>query len=165
MATTITLVLIVDGVAFVGHLGDSRLYLKHAETAKQLTCDHTLFEEFCRTNPNWINSNIDSSNLQHFKQILTRCVGRERDFKVDTFSFHLANNDVLLLCTDGLSNYFEDEQTIVEFLSKEDSDKVVDSLIEFANKKGGLDNITAIAIRVVSLDDSEFDECIFGLDH
>ncbi len=157
MATTITVVQIVDGTAFVGHVGDSRLYLKQGTVAKQLTSDHTLFEEFKRTNPNWIDANTDLDALERFKHVLTRCVGRQEDFRVDSFSFQLVDDDVLLLCTDGLSNYFTDEETIVSFLTETDSDSVVESLIDFANSHGGRDNITAIVIRVVALEEIEFD--------
>ena len=155
MATTIVLVMIVEGVAFVGHLGDSRLYLKNGKIAKQLTSDHTLFEEFARSNPNWINSNNSPHAIQRFKHILTRCVGRIRNFDVETFSFDLAPGDVLLLCTDGLSNYFQDEDLIVDFLSESKTEIVVESLVEFAKSNGGDDNITAIVVKI--LRESELD--------
>ena len=155
MATTITLVQFVEGVVFVGHLGDSRLYLKNGPIAKQLTSDHTLFAEFARSNPNWIVANNDPDACKRFKNILTRCAGRTRDFSVEFFNFPLNTDDVLLMCTDGLSNYFEDEETIVQFLEDEDTDSVVDRLVDFANANGGSDNITAIVIRASSLDESE----------
>lgn len=161
MATTITVVQIVEGVAFVGHLGDCRLYLKHGDVVKQLTSDHTLFEEFAQANPNWISANTESDMLKRFKHILTKCVGRQRDFNVDVFSFQLCTDDVLLLCTDGLSNYLTDEETVVNFLAQTDLDFVVKALIDFANLQGGSDNITAIVIQVLSLEDSDFDEFFF----
>ena len=150
MGTTIVVVMIVEGVAFVGHLGDSRLYLKNGKIAKQLTSDHTLFAEFARSNPNWINSENTPSAIQRFKHILTRCVGRSRDFDIETFSFDLAPGDVLLLCTDGLSNYFEDEDSIVDLLDCGQTEDVVDSLVEFAKSNGGNDNITAIVAKIPS---------------
>ena len=164
MASTITVVQFVEGVAFVGYLGDSRLYLKHADVAKQLTLDHTLFEEFSRTNPNWLELNHDKAALKRFKHILTRCVGRERDFEVDSFCFQLAEGDVLLLCTDGLSNYFLDEETIVSLLNESDSDTAAKSLIDFANTSGGRDNITAVVVRVVRLDEPEYCDFIIARD-
>jgi len=120
--TTMTLLLIVEDVAFVGHIGDSRLYLKHFEVAKQLTHDHTLFEEFIRENPNWINLNSDIEAIRGFEHVLTRCLGRQADVEIDTFNFQLAEDDVLLLCTDGLSRYFSDEREIVSFLDVDDAD-------------------------------------------
>lgn len=160
MATTMTLLLIVEDVAFVGHIGDSRLYLKHFEVAKQLTSDHTLLEEFIRENPNWINLNNDIEAIRGFEHVLTRCVGRHADVEIDAFNFQLAEDDVLLLCTDGLSRYFSDEREIVGFLDVEDADTCVENLIGFANKSGGRDNVTAIVIRVVDLDENNFDNHI-----
>ena len=158
MATTITVVQIIEDVAFVGYLGDSRLYLKQGSVAKQLTSDHTLFAEFTKSNPSWINSNNAPVAMARFKHLLTRCVGRERDFDVDAFSFQLVNEDVLLMCTDGLSNYLLDEESIVRFLSETDSGLIVDALVDFANAQGGRDNITAIVIRITGLDESETKE-------
>ena len=160
MGTTMTLLLIVEDVAFVGHIGDSRLYLKHFEVAKQLTHDHTLFEEFIRENPNWINLNSDIEAIRGFEHVLTRCLGRQADVEIDTFNFQLAEDDVLLLCTDGLSRYFSDEREIVSFLDVDDADTCVENLIAFANKSGGRDNVTAIVIRVVDLVENDFDNLI-----
>ncbi|QEG23795.1 PP2C family protein-serine/threonine phosphatase [Mariniblastus fucicola] len=161
MATTITALLIVEGVAFVGHLGDSRLYLKNRDVAKQLTRDHTMFEEYADANPEWVEANNDLKSLKRFQHVLTRCVGREQKFKVENFSFHLADDDVILLCSDGLSNYFHSDDVIVEFLEQEDSAVAVDSLIAFAKSRGGSDNISAIVVRAsneaATLDDFTLD--------
>ena len=149
MATTLTMLLIVEEVAFVGHLGDCRLYLKHGGVARQLTNDHTLYEEFVDANPDWINSKVDPFELERFRHIVTKCVGRERSFSVDSFSFVLCDADVLLLCSDGLSNYFPDEEFVFRLLDRTDSRSTVNSLVEFANSNGGKDNITAIVLAVL----------------
>lgn len=160
MATTMTLLLIVEDIAFVGHIGDSRLYLKHFGVAKQLTNDHTLLEEIIRENPSWINLNSSNSAFRRFEHVLTRCLGMQADVEIDALNFQLAEDDVLLLCTDGLSRYFFDENDIVNFLDVKDADTCVENLITFANKSGGRDNITAIVIRVVDLFESDFDNHI-----
>lgn len=153
MATTITVLLMVGDVAFAGYLGDSRLYLKHENDVKQLTSDHTLFEEFARTNPDWVESCEREQSLQRFRHVLTRCVGRASNCKVDAFCFPVERNDVLLLCTDGLSNYFPDSTSLLRFLDGGDADTMVGELIGFANQQGGHDNITAIVLRVLGQDE------------
>ena len=62
------------------------------------------------------------------------------------------------MCTDGLSNYLLDEESIVGFLNETDSGLIVDALVDFANSQGGRDNITAIVIRMTGLDDAEAKE-------
>ncbi|MFT5299372.1 MAG: serine/threonine protein phosphatase PrpC [Mariniblastus sp.] len=153
MATTMTLLLIVDDTAVVGHVGDSRLYLRQGEVATQLTCDHTLYADFVKDNPDWISENTDLDAIKRFQQVLTRCIGRKEKITVETFTFEPRNGDVLLLCTDGLSNYFEDETEIADLLQGNDVNEVAEGLIRFANECGGRDNITAVVMRIANVDD------------
>ena len=149
MATTITAVMVVDGYAFVGHLGDSRLYLCHGDVVKQLTTDHTLLNDILRAHPEHLESGTDLAALNRFKHVLTRCVGRrDQEFAPDSFSFPLFEDDVLLLCSDGLSNYFDGESQLAGLLEVEDSKAIVDSLIDFARNGGGSDNISAVVVRI-----------------
>ncbi len=148
MATTLTLLVIVDGNAIVGHVGDSRLYLKRDNEIFQLTTDHTLLNEIKSE-----FKNIDESQISKFAHCLTRSVGNNDSVAVETLMFEARQNDILLLCTDGLSNYFTDEQAVAEMLSGNRVNSIADSLVEFANQNGGKDNITAVVIRVVDVDD------------
>ena len=147
MATTITVVLIVEDVAFVGHVGDCRLYLKRGEKITQLTHDHTLLADLSSKNPNWLDQNTSTEQLKKFGHVLTRCAGRKRDFEVEAFHLDLSPSDRLLLCSDGLSNYFADDPQVYGLLSGETVQDVVESMVEFANANGGHDNITAIVIE------------------
>ena len=153
MATTMTLLLIVDETAVVGYVGDSRLYLKQAEIVNQLTNDHTLYADFIKNDPNWISKKTDLNAIKEFQHVLTRCLGRDKNIAVETFSFEPRNGDVLLLCTDGLSNYFDDETEIAGLLQGDNIDEVAEGLIRFANECGGRDNITAVVIRIANVDD------------
>ena len=150
MATTITAVKIVDGYAFVGHLGDSRLYFKSGNVTKQLTTDHNLYSDADAQDSRWINSIANVETLKRFKHVLTRCVGFEKQMKAEVFSFPLSDKDVLLLCSDGLSNYLNDAESLNESLEGESSSSIVEILVDFANSEGGSDNITAIVVRVSS---------------
>ena len=148
MATTITAVKIVDGHVFVGHLGDSRLYLKSGNATKQLTTDHNLYFDISAQDSQWLDSITDVDALKRFKHVLTRFVGRKQAADVEVFSFPLTDQDVLLLCTDGLSNYLTDESALGEAITDQSPKAIVETLLEFANSEGGEDNVTAIAIRV-----------------
>ena len=150
MATTITALKIIDGHAFVGHLGNSRLYLRSGEVTNQLTTDHNLYSDAATQDPQWLNSITDISALKRFKHVLTRCVGRNHGMEVEVFNFPLADGDVILLCTDGLSNYLTDETSLGEAFDDDSPQNVVDTLVDFANSEGGGDNITGIVIRVES---------------
>ena len=152
MATTMTLLLIVDEIAVVGHVGDSRLYLKQANKVIQLTSDHTLYADFVKDNPNWLSKNIDLKAIKNFQHVLTRCLGRNKEIAVETFSFEPRNGDVLLLCTDGLSNYFDNETEIAGLLQGDNIDEVAEGLIHFASECGGRDNITAVVIRIANVE-------------
>ncbi len=148
MATTMTAVKIVDEHAFVGHLGDSRLYLKSGNVTKQLTTDHNLYSDMFAQDPQRINALTDVDVLKRFKHVLTRCVGRRQAAEAEVFDFPLTDQDLLLLCTDGLSNYLTDESALTEAVDGQSPEAIVNMLLEFANSEGGEDNITAIAILV-----------------
>ncbi len=148
MATTLTLLLLVNGNAIVGHVGDSRLYIKRDDDLFQLTTDHTLLNELKSG-----YQPVDRSQIQKFGRCLTRSVGNNHSVAVETLMFEARQEDVLLLCTDGLSNYFTNDGDIAQILAGDRVNKIADSLIQFANQCGGNDNITAVVIRVADVDD------------
>lgn len=148
MATTLTLLLIVDGNAIVGHVGDSRLYIKRADRVFQLTTDHTLYNEMVSSFPQ-----VDPHQIRKFRHCLTRSVGSSNTVAVETLMFEAAEHDVLLLCTDGLSNYFDNETVVAEMLNGGHVNDIAKSLVQFANRSGGSDNITALVIRILDVHD------------
>lgn len=147
MATTLTMLLIVDGNIIVGHVGDSRLYLKRSENTFLLTTDHTLYNEMVTQ-----YASVDPTQIKKFSHCLTRSVGSNESVAVETLMFEARQHDVLLLCTDGLSNYFPSEREVTEMLSGNHVNLIADSLVRFANGCGGSDNITAIVIRILDVD-------------
>ncbi len=148
MATTMTLLLLIGDTGVVGHVGDSRIYLKHNGAAKQLTSDHTLYNEFSRANPDWCLQNRDLHALKRFQSVLTRCLGRESQVSAETVRFRTHAGDILLLCTDGMSDYFPDEKTIADMLNGENVETLAENLMRFAYESGGCDNATAIVVQV-----------------
>ena len=147
MGTTLVAALIVDNNIYAANVGDSRLYLIDNDEMKQITHDHSLVQHL-----------IDSGEitaeeaLKHrYRSVLTRVVGLDTfvDTDTDIFRFEF-NSGFILMCSDGLYNYFTPEQ-YGEFLKDvTDIDKLtsaVDKLVDNANKGGGKDNITVIVIK------------------
>lgn len=144
MGTTLTISVFKNDKLYIGHVGDSRVYLIRAKTIEKLTWDHSYIEELVK------NGSItrDEAVNHPKKNVITRAVGYEAALQVDTYEIDIRENDEVLLCTDGLTNMLSEEE-ILEILTKEkDPQAACDTLIENANNKGGEDNITVIIGRI-----------------
>ena len=150
MGTTLTMLLIAKNKAIMAHVGDSRLYLMRKKKIHQLSVDHTLANEL-RQSGGLTKEEVATSKYQN---ILTRSIGTRQFVKVDTLLFDLMPKDRLLLCSDGLSNYFNDPAVIVDLLAKPEIVTQPDALVEHANESGGADNITAVVIEALLDSDS-----------
>ena len=144
MGTTCSLLLLAEGRGFIGHVGDSRIYLSRQAAIHQITEDHSLINEMIRLGK---IKKGEEHNLPH-KNAVTRAVGVNEFVEVDTWELDVFEGDCFLLCSDGLSGYFKNEGQIAELVDQEDLRKVTQDCIDFANAGGGKDNITAIAVRV-----------------
>lgn len=144
MGTTVTLAYIINEKIFIGHVGDSRAYLLREETLSQITEDHSLVEELIR------NGSISKEEARHHPQrnIITRAVGTSKVIKTDIIVESKCKDDILLLCTDGLTNMLEDEKIKDSFLENEDIQKACEDLVTLSNDKGGFDNITILAVKI-----------------
>jgi serine/threonine protein phosphatase PrpC len=143
MGTTVTLAYIVDDKIFIGHVGDSRAYLLRNGILSQITEDHSLVEELIR------NGSISREEAKHHPQrnIITRAVGTSNEIKTDVIVEHKCENDILLLCTDGLTNMVDDDQIKDSLTMNEDIQQACEELVKISNDKGGFDNITVLAIK------------------
>lgn len=139
MGTTLTMLLIVDDKAVMAHVGDSRLYLFRKGELHHLSLDHTLM--------NQLPDGDDTIDLS-MKHILTRAVGYQPGVLVDTLLFDLQPDDRCLLCTDGLSNCFEDDAQVNGFMLDSSPAGISNRLLQHALKHGGKDNITAVLVDV-----------------
>jgi serine/threonine protein phosphatase PrpC len=145
MGTTMTMLMIVDDKAVMAHVGDSRLYLKRAGDIHQLSVDHTLANEMYLAG----GLTREQANASRYQHVLTRSIGPHECVVVDTLLFDLLPGDRLLLCSDGLSNYFKDPSVVADFLSDPEIVAEPNPLIDFAKKSGGADNITAIVVETL----------------
>ena len=146
MGTTVVVVTINADKAVVAHVGDSRAYLIRNDIITQITKDHTVVEEYIR-----IGLMTPKDALYHpSRRALSRAVGTEGIAYADFESVRLQRGDVILLCTDGLTNMLPDKeilQTVLEL--RPDAESITGRLIELANNSGGIDNITVITLCVL----------------
>jgi serine/threonine protein phosphatase PrpC len=145
MGTTATVALLVGRVLFIGHVGDSRAYLLCDGGITQLTQDHSWVAEQVRDG----TMTPQEAERHPRKNILTRCLGNSLVVRVDRFSRPVLPGDCLVLCTDGLSNMVSDGEIAQVVLGQADPQRACDQLVELANARGGLDNITVVVARVV----------------
>jgi serine/threonine protein phosphatase PrpC/CRP-like cAMP-binding protein len=150
MGTTATVLLIAGGGdhlrGFIAHVGDSRCYLARQSQCHVLTEDHSLMNELVRRGK--LNrEQIESSPYKQYKNAVTRAVGVYGSVEVDTFDFDILPGDRLLLCSDGMYAYV-DEEELPKQLADGDVRDVPKRLIDVANTGGGHDNITAVVVRI-----------------
>lgn len=145
MGTTCVALISVGGKGFMGHVGDSRMYLVRDRRLWQLSEDHTYANEAIR---NGMMSAADAK-ASPWANLITRGVGIQRSVAVDTLVFDIVENDTVLLCSDGLYGYVEDAHEISGLLVDPELDRLPAKLIHIANERGGGDNISAIVIRAV----------------
>lgn len=140
MGTTVVCALVTDGVAYIAHAGDSRAYLLHTELL-QLTRDHSVVQEMVDTG----RITPEDAKSHPSKNIITRALGILPEIRVDFCEQAMENADVLLLCTDGLTNFVENAEILQ--LAKNGADKnLPELLVEKALENGGGDNVTAVTI-------------------
>ena len=142
MGTTIVAATIAKGKMCVANVGDSRLYVVN-DTIKQITKDHSYVAEMVR------RGEVDpkDASMHPDKNIITRAVGASDKIQTDFFEVDLEEGDMVLLCSDGLTNMVTDDEIcriIREACGLHEAGK---ALISEANKNGGSDNITVVLVK------------------
>lgn len=143
MGTTVTAIQLDQAALHIAHVGDSRLYLFRNGELRQLTKDHS-----------WVQEQVDAGVLSDdearshpLKNIITRSLGHDRDLIVDLLKFESQPGDVLLICSDGLTNMVDDAD-IRQVLGAMPPDQAVNELVRQALAAGGLDNVTAVIVAI-----------------
>jgi len=144
MGTTLIVTVLKNRKLFIGHVGDSRVYLIREDSIQKVTWDHSFIEELIK------NGSItrDEAVNHPKKNMITRAVGYELDLQVDTYEIDILENDCILLCTDGLTNMLTEDEITEIIIKIEDPQVACDTLIKNANNKGGEDNVTVIIGRI-----------------
>lgn len=144
MGTTLVGTTIVENTAYIINVGDSRLYHMREEL-HQITVDHSLVEEMVKSG----EIQKDEMRTHPNKNIITRALGTDTAVRPDCFEIEVQEGDVLLLCSDGLSNMLEDkemEKIIKDNIS--DMKEAGESLVMLANEAGGKDNISVVLVQI-----------------
>ena len=139
MGTTLVAATVIDHTLYFINVGDSRLYLLNKDI-RQLSRDHSLVEEMVRL------GGINEEEARHHpdKNIITRAIGVKEDVEVDFYEFSLKKGDIILMCSDGLSNMIEDEEIFAIVKGARDIVEAGQNLIDRANENGGNDNISVV---------------------
>lgn len=140
MGTTVVCAVVVENVAHIAYAGDSRAYLVSDGDVNQLTRDHTFLQELFDLGK-ISKKQMDRDARKH---IITRAVGVNESVSLDYLEQSLTKGDVLLLCTDGLTNLVDDEE-ILTTLEDTGFETLANRLVSAANEYGGTDNVTVVA--------------------
>jgi protein phosphatase len=148
MGSTASALLLSDTRYLIGHVGDSRIYLVRDGEMKQLTRDHSLVQE-----------QVDAGLLtpeqaRHHPQsnVITCCIGMSSEIEPDIITGETRVGDVFLLASDGLTGMVEDRRLQQLLQSRANPERIVNAMIADANNNGGIDNITAIVVKVITAD-------------
>jgi protein phosphatase len=149
MGTTAT-ALVINGLRYlIGQVGDSQAYVLREHRLAQLTKDHSYVQE--QVDAGYLTP--EQARTHPYSNVITRCVGANSEVAPDIYAGTLRAEDVFLLTSDGLTGMVEDHDLLHIMNSNAKSPaRMVDTLISEANHRGGLDNITAIAIRIDSVE-------------
>ena len=145
MGTTLVVATVIEHTLYFANVGDSRLYVIGDEI-KQLSKDHSLVEEMVRLG----GINEDEAKHHPDKNIITRAIGAKSDVEIDFFEYRIVEGDIILMCTDGLSNMVEDEDVFRIIKGSRDLPEAVQGLIDQANLNGGKDNIGIVLAKPLS---------------
>lgn len=147
MGTTLDVVLIAGPEAFVAHVGDSRTYLIRDAKVSQITTDHTVAEVLVIEG----KLTIEEAQVSPLRTILVNAIGVSQDVGVEMAHVTLRRDDRILLCSDGLHDYFPQDEEIAERLSAAAPGEALAEMVELAKTRGGHDNITGVTVHITDM--------------
>jgi PPM family protein phosphatase len=145
MGTTLTMAFVADWTLFVAHAGHSRCYLLTKGELRQLTQDHTFAAELVRMGV------VSAKAVAHhlYRHVVSNVLGGDNhSVQVELHKFDLHTNDVLLLCSDGLTEMVSDDRIAAILQAERDPQRACEQLVAEANKQGGSKNVTVVVARI-----------------
>jgi PPM family protein phosphatase len=146
MGSTIVAALVRGNSLAVAHVGDSRLYLVRQGTIQQLTQDHSLVMEQVRRG--YIT--LEQAQQSEMQNIILRALGSEEVVEADIEDFVAIPGDILLMASDGLTRYVQDDEILRIVQGPRDLKQACGELVKAARDRGGDDNITCLLVRIVN---------------
>lgn len=142
--TTVTVAVIIGDLAYIAHVGDSRMYLLTKDSIERLTRDHSLVQRLIE-----LDQITPAEAAEHpNKNMLYRALGQNDGVEVDTLTRRLPPKSHLLLCSDGLWNLVDDKDIADVVRQTANPQEACNKLIAMANKRGGNDNVTALLLQM-----------------
>ena len=142
MGTTVVCGVCRGGMLQYAHVGDSRIYLFHGHSICQLTKDHSIVQELVEKG----SITAEEAAFHPRKNLITRALGVGPQVEIDFGEIVLSPGDILVLCTDGLSNYVTVDE-MEEIIQNTAFYEMADALVDRALKAGGLDNVTVLLAK------------------
>ncbi|MDR6551525.1 Stp1/IreP family PP2C-type Ser/Thr phosphatase [Paenibacillus qinlingensis] len=142
MGTTVVAIIASQELLIIGHIGDSRAYKLTGESITQLTEDHSLVYELVK------NGQLTMEEADHHprRNWITRALGTEPSVEVDLYEYTWRPDDVILICSDGLSGLVDDADILRIVRENEQLEDAAEALIQRALREGGDDNVTVLLI-------------------
>jgi PPM family protein phosphatase len=143
MGTTLILAVVHQHKLYIGHIGDSRVYLVRDRQMERLTVDHSYVEELVR------NGSLTREEAENHpkKNLITRVLGCSESILADKYICEIRDHDIFMLCTDGLTNMLTENEIKAILVEEDNPQHVCSRLVSLANEKGGEDNITVIVFN------------------
>jgi protein phosphatase len=143
MTTTLTAAVICQSRAVVAHVGDSRAYVLRDGRMRQITRDHSFVAEMVESGA----LTLEEARRSPYRNVILQAVGQKKSLEVALDAVDLVPGDVLLLCTDGLSEKVSPAE-MARLVQSGDPRQAADALVQLANDRGGEDNITVLIGKV-----------------
>lgn len=142
MGTTLVAAIILRGVCYIIHVGDSRAYHMNEEGISCVTKDHSFVQEMVERG----DLTQEQAKAHPRKNLITRAIGTEPSVEGDFYRVEFQPDDCLVLCSDGLSNVVSDQEILFEVIHGEEKTDCCQRLVEIAKHRGAPDNVTAVLV-------------------
>ena len=142
MGTTLSVLWMSDDFVYIGHVGDSRVYLLRDGEFRQMTLDHSLVEQLVREG---VLTEEEAQN-HPMRNIITRAIGTDESVEVDVVVEERRKGDLWLACSDGLHGLVDDRQ-MRDALRQYAPEKAAHVLLKAALDAGGRDNVTLVIVH------------------
>lgn len=144
MATTVVLLYLSQGNAYIVNLGDSRAYICRDGQISQITEDHTYVNELVKGG----SITKEQAEFHPQKNMITRALGGDERVLPDFYRLEIVKNDIIILCTDGLYGELSAEEICGMAAASNSMSTLSRNLVQRANRNGGNDNITVICLKI-----------------